>query len=99
MIDPTTVQVGDLVCDCRYRHLKVAEVRRIYAQTLGWYWLDRIVLWYWFPDSVRSKIWQHWPWKEIVDANLVLEDGAGCSAVHCCDPVDHDESDHPPKGE
>jgi hypothetical protein len=31
----------------------------------------------------------------VVDKDLILEDGAQCSAMHCCDPVDHEEKDHP----
>jgi len=57
-----SLKVGDVVCDCRYKHLKIAEI-----------------------DGQESD--------NVYDIQLVLEDGSCCSAIHCCDPVDH-EWDH-----
>ena len=48
------LKIGDVVCDCRCKHLRVAEI-------------------------VHGEY----------DADLVLEDGSSCSAVHCCDVVPH----------
>ena len=46
-----TLKVGDLVRDCRSKHLKIAEIGG-----------------------------------EGYDCQIVLEDGACCSAMNCCDP-------------
>ena len=59
-----SLKVGDLVCDCRYKHLAIAEIHG----------------------------------EEDYDIQLVLEDGSCCSAMNCCDRVDHDW-EHPPKTE
>jgi len=61
-----SLKVGDEVCDCRYQHLKIAEIK-------------------YFGEGDD-------------DILLVLEDGARCSALYCCDPVDHEWS-HDEDGE
>jgi len=58
-----SLKVGDIVCDCRYRHIKIAEI-----------------------DGQESD--------NVYDIQLVLEDGACCSVINCCNPVDH-EWEHP----
>ncbi len=53
-----SLDIGDTVCDCRYKHLKIIEIGG--------------------KDS-----------DNVYDISFVLEDGSNCSAIHCCNPVDH----------
>lgn len=86
-----SLEVGDEVCDCRYKHLKVVDIQRefisrpfvdFYVYTPDWFplFLDDIV---WFLQGLVPT------YREWIDSILTLEDGANCSASNCCDPVDH----------
>lgn len=82
--DMLKVEVGDVICDCRFRHLKVIEVEDDMAVRRGLFqkfdWL--------LPTFLYEFLYNRRP-TEVVDKNLTLEDGAQCSAMHCADVVPH----------
>ena len=91
-----TLKVGDSVCDCRFNHQKIVKIEdeitydpksiRFLA------YLPSII----FNSLVKLIIWirKEFGLKRLVDRTFTLEDGLVCSAMYCCDPIDHKES-HP----
>jgi hypothetical protein len=82
------LKVGDEVCDCRFKHIKVEEIRKDY------YDIDYVFLIKytpdWLPDWLDNWLWTLVPTRSVwSDSTLILEDGNSCSARNCCDPVDH----------
>lgn len=100
--DIKCLKVGDMVCDCRFQHLRVKSIEEV--------WLPRKTAFYnfignteWLSDSVacfimdlHDKLFRFLGITELVDKDVILEDGAHCSASACLDPVNtHSLSDHP----
>ena len=86
-----SLKVGDIVNDCRNKNLAVTEIRFEYRVTMP-RWLRRILLWERFPIWVYEKadsLFYRLGFRKLTDAELVLEDGAYCSVMHCCDPVEY----------
>jgi len=93
-----SLQAGDIVCDCRYNHVKIIKTEQciidfplldVYrALMFNWtpYWVERL-LWKLQRRFIPHKIY-------INDYLLTLEGGRQCSAMDCCDPADHPEK-HP----
>ena len=119
-----TLVVGDTVCDCRFRHMKIAQLDEEYHHTNFSAPIIRLIFKVYGLVPVKNKH-SEWvdehildpivfflidniildrvdPWllkvgltdRRTVDFTIVLEDGAQCSAMHCCDPADHEESIH-----
>lgn len=81
---------GDVVCDCRFRHL---PIKAIAAET-DFKWFP---FWLYFalPNFAASLIDKFWPFCRFIDQCITFEDGSSCGALSCCDPVgNHQESDH-----
>jgi hypothetical protein len=98
----TTLQVGDVVCDCRYKHISIKELSPCY---LPWYpkLLQKLI--FSLPDPVFDIIDRVWCFvmrklhiTSLVDKDLILEDGSHCSAMSCCDNSNH-EWKHPSSSE
>jgi len=99
-----SLEIGDEVCDCCFNHQKIisyyscyeyvpAFVRRSYFCCLP----------LWVPDRIDDFIYNiiTFPFKvlgyrRLLDKDLILENGMHCSAMHCCNPVDH-KWKHPAK--
>jgi hypothetical protein len=88
-----TLEVGDYVCDCRFEHLKIAEIEECWVVN-GDSILNRLPDW--VPDivwhtahDIREYVLRKIGILTLVDKDLVLEDGQHCSAMHCCDPIEH----------
>jgi len=88
-----SLKVGDVVCDCRYRHLKIVDLTEerwpptFIEKAICHIPNEKIINFlYWMCDVLRISI--------LFDKTLTLEDGNSCSAVYCCEPVDHDVSSH-----
>ena len=77
------VKTGDTVCDCRYRHMKIAAVEPEYGPRPGLEKLSPLL-----PQRLYEFLRSVWP-KRVYDLQLTLEDGAQCSARHCCDALPH----------
>ena len=95
------LKVGDVVCDCRYKHIKISEIEEDWGVVAMPEWLRSILHANWMPDTIFFHTYSVWSWAneklgrlELYDKTLILEDGASCSARHCCDQPDHDESIH-----
>jgi len=90
-----SLQVGDMVCDCRYKHLRITNIS----------------VEYWIPEWARKIVEvvnycsPHWAcsldswfresrFAYVGDALVTLEDGCMFSVNDCCDPADHHESIH-----
>lgn len=94
------LQIGDVVCDCKYQHQRITNIYKRYIPNVP-RWL-RATYW-WLPARpslwVEVRVGRYMTWMgrvEAVDADVELEDGSMCSAMHCCDDVSiHAESDHP----
>lgn len=91
-----SLQVGDVVCDCRGKHLKISEVEEVYLDHHP-QWIRNIVFHDRMPLVLSDILFNlaNWCIKKktyLYDKDLTLEDGAHCSARHCCEPADH--SDH-----
>jgi len=96
-----SLRVGDVVCDCRYRHLTIKEMKPNRFPWMPWL-LRHLIFADWMPD--RWSDWLDDKWEHLAnrlhltqlhDYYLVLEDGSGCSAFNCCSPVDHTVEEHP----
>lgn len=95
-----SLKVGDEVCDCRYKHLSIKEIECV-TVPIGRNFLSKIIYHDWVPINTSFKLDTLWErfcdllkLTYLVDKDLTLEDGGMCSAMHCCDPVDHREN-HP----
>lgn len=86
------LKVGDMVCDCRYKHIKVkAFSEERYAPK----WIEKIF----YPLLGKDRYYRFEAWlcsheslSMLYDKQLVLEDDRYCSAVNCCSPVDHEDN-------
>lgn len=94
------LRVGDTVCDCRFKHITIASIHESYIVKFP-NWLKNIVFADWMPfrignflDDLFCMISRKIGNIELSDKDLVLEDGAHCSAMHCCNPPEH-LWDHP----
>jgi hypothetical protein len=88
-----SLKVGEVVCDCRYKHLKIAEIERHYwaFSPLSRFLPSWLPLWV---DDAWHRVAYALGFTTLGDCDLVLEDGAHCSAIACCHPADH-EWEHP----
>ena len=90
------LKVGDTVCDCRFQHLTIVKIQRnhikryslpFFFNTPEW-WNDYAPEW---ADDLLWRAQEVTPYRlELVDMDLTLEDGAMCSAKHCCSPINHE---------
>ncbi|KKM93273.1 hypothetical protein LCGC14_1210100 [marine sediment metagenome] len=94
-----SLSVGDSVCDCRFKHLKISKIYEVWTPIAPSNILFKLTDW--IPLAIFSFIWDARGWLytklglvTLTDKDLILEDGAQCSAQHCCDPVDH-AREHP----
>lgn len=90
-----TLRVGDIVCDCRYKHLKIAKIDEEYFPRFHRY---IVLICYNDLFSARmtdyayekiSSLFKLLNLKKLSDIQLTLEDGSMCSGFHCCSPPDH----------
>lgn len=95
-----SLKIGDEVCDCRFLHLKIVSIDEIWAGRTSKFLRDCIFAEI-VPLSISDWLWNKYSllckkigYLELYDKELELEDGNSCSAMHCCDPVEHFES-HP----
>ena len=94
------LKVGDLVCDCRYKHLRIKELTPRYMTWESWIARQIIFCKLWpqrFTDALEiawRKITNVLGIKEFIDYDVMLEDGNCCSAFHCLSAVDHEECEH-----
>lgn len=75
------LQVGDIVCDCNYRHLRVVAITEdLYIP--GWMIRPFFIL----PSKAVYWVEDHWPrfLMKIGDKDLELSNGSHCSAISCC---------------
>lgn len=87
-----TLKIGDVVCDCRCKHLAITEIGVEKYPPL----LIRRVLSY-FPDTMSERLESYVDrlgLTVLYDYQLQLEDGSRCSALSCCMPADdHEEGE------
>jgi hypothetical protein len=90
-----SLRVGDTVCDCRLRHIKIKSITNDTVVKFP-RWLRNIIFANWMPMVIGNLMYDVVCWIsrkanrfEIADRTIVLEDGAQCSAMHCCDKDDH----------
>lgn len=89
-----SLKVGDIVCDCRGKHLRIAALEEEYCNPVP-KWLcsliysERLKLEYSFIlEGFFQKIFSKILAPELYDKTVCLEDGAYCSAKNCCvDPT------------
>ncbi len=89
------LKVGDLVCDCRYKHLQIAKLNQEHCVRYP-KWLRNLLFADWMPGRLSDPLDDAYCWvsrkignEEYVDSDLILEDGSGCSAMSCCSPYNH----------
>lgn len=77
-----SLKVGDVVCDCRFKHLKIVEIHEE--------WWSSVPKWLlWTPLFLHGLI-EHFVPETLHDKRLVFEDGQSCSALNCVHAVPHD---------
>ena len=88
-----SLKVGDIVCDCRYKHLKIKEITNEYRLAIP---VSVYIVFSYFPRWVErilcmmvEGIFHKLNLTEIRDRQIIMEDGHGCSADGCCDSPDH----------
>lgn len=89
----SSLQVGDTVCDCRLQHLKIVTIEELHAVRFP-RWLRNFVFADWMPYHISNILDDMFNWVsrkignvELIDKSIVLEDGAHCSVMSCCDPI------------
>lgn len=81
--------VGDSVCDCKYDHLRIVSIDEEFMVALP-PWADWIKDY--IPRGVYDTLNKAFGNNRLTNKNLTLENGGKCSAMDCCDPIDHDWS-------
>ena len=96
-----SLSVGDTVCDCRFKHLQIRKICEVWIPVTPSHILWKIMTCKLWPLIVFETFYNIYNWVnrklgrlKLADKDLILEDGQSCSAVYCCDPVDH-EWKHP----
>lgn len=96
-----SLKVGNVVCDCKFDHLTINKIEEVYMPKQMSTGLASIILHDKVPVQIVDAFLLIRDWfcsklgiVELVDKDLYLEDGGWCSAIHCCDPVNHTEP-HP----
>jgi len=91
-----SLKVGDYVCDCRYKHLSIVEIHEVRRVRFNRFWALFTYLgdfggeiYFWLCETLSENKFLSKIFSYVADKDLTLEDGANCSAMHCCDPVDH----------
>lgn len=88
------LKVGDVVCDCRCRHLKIIEIQECRAP---YRWIEKVL------DKIPWWSVYGWLYGKVIESNLLtyvydlqlsLEGGSYASVVNCCEPIDSEHS-HP----
>ena len=83
---------GDVVCDCRFKHIKIKSIENCPApgQFPSFLCAEWIPIWI-FDILLEIHEWccKKFNYIYIYDRNFILEDGSRCSALHCCDSTDH----------
>ena len=91
-----SLRVGDVVEDCRYENVKITEIYPDYGPIMKnpinyivLVWLNYFKLFWpftdWYDTKMRTRRIRFF--SHMYDAHLTLENGNGCSAMHCCDKV------------
>lgn len=91
-----SLKKGDFVCDCRYRHVQIKDIKEIHFNVSP-VWFSKLFIHKWLPERLYWFFRDVGEWlgkPKLYDKTLELADGSTCSARNCCDPVDHDEG-HP----
>jgi hypothetical protein len=96
-----SLKVGDVVCNCRYKHLAIKEIYPIHHYWMPWI-IRQIVFSNWMPMRISDWLDGKWEqlarklgWKELYDYTLTFTDNTCCGAFDCCSKVDdHTEEDH-----
>ena len=103
MVWVKSLQVGDLVCDCRYQHLKIISIkdRYLYKEFTAF---NYFIYSNWVPNWLNTmlkaisksldKFFKLLKFRDLVDRQLILEDDQSCSAMNCCHPTDHSLNFH-----
>jgi hypothetical protein len=93
-----SLKVGDQVCDCRFQHHTIVSLEEEWRPI----WLSPKWMTDWMPVFLFDWCFYAEQWicrkigrMELIDKTLMLDDGANCSAKHCCDPIDHSPERHP----
>ena len=84
-----SLKVGDTICDCREKHLKIIEIEESHMPKRSLNFLLGWVLNFPYSEYLYDFFYDRWP-TEVADKDLLLEDGSRCSAMSCADPVPHD---------
>ena len=90
-----SLKTGDTVNDCRGKNLKISE---IYDNLCLKRWTKKVI--YFFPLPDKLAFWLEDMLSEfksltfVSDRDLILEDGAHCSAMCCCDPVEENTEEN-----
>jgi hypothetical protein len=86
------LKVGDVIRDCRQRHVRISRIETDSIVPIA-EWVRAILYASWLPFFIGNLLDYLYCWAahklgkvEVVDRSLVLEDGAYCSAMNCCDP-------------
>lgn len=95
------LKVGDVVCDCRYKHSTIAKIEEEWGPPSMPLWLRDILHAEWMPNKICNYSYDIYYWMceklnrtEMYDKTLTMEDGAVFSVMPCCDPADHDADIH-----
>ena len=95
----TNLQVGDIVCNCRYEHLAIKDMCVEPTLNSSLMWLIFKVMPTGMALTTRDFLLDKLMGEdekrfipilmEVYDADLILDDGSSCSARHCCWMPDH----------
>lgn len=90
-----SLKVGDIVCDCKYRHIKIKSIKFCYSPKKwirkicyrGPLWLVEFACWLF---ENRNIPFLTYAWG---DATVELEDGSFCSTLNCLDDIERCKHD------
>lgn len=82
------LKVGDKVCDCRYRHVTIVEIRDVTEGKGNWGLLTWVIAMFSVPKASAFTDWLDQKGEtEPVERLVYFEDGSRCYASKCLDPV------------
>lgn len=99
-----SLKVGDTICDCREKHIKIIEFNDTRYIHKPWL-VKQIIYWSFLPDEFIDKYMPDWWMTKLEDSwvtlcnklniyvrydrdQVKLEDGSNASLWHCCSPIE-----------
>jgi hypothetical protein len=84
-----TLKVGDVVCDCRYRHVEIVEIREVTEGKGNWGLLTWAIAMFSVQKASSVTDWLDRKGEtEPIERLIYFADGSRCFASKCLDPAE-----------